>query len=128
MDFESFYKVLSNVITKNDNLIKDIEISADTYDQYLITRYLSFYHPALLDIVNEGLNSQTIIPNRDDVISCYKHTKSLFPQFKKGFVKYHKKKVSEKIKNLNISEEDINLLAQKKEMSVRELKEILKFA
>ena len=127
MNFDSFYKLLSNIITKDDERIKDIEISSDTYDQYLMTRYLSFYHPALLDLVNEGLNSQTIIPNRDDVISCFKHTKSLFPKFKKGFVKYYKKKVSEKIKNLNISEEDISLLAQKKEMSVRELKEILKY-
>lgn len=127
MDFSSFYKVLSNVITKNDNLIKDIEISSETYDQYLMVRYLSFYHPALLNLINEGLNSQTIIPNRDDIISCYKHTKSLIPKLKPKFINYHKKKVSEKIKNLNISEEDINLLAQKKEMSVRELKEILKF-
>ena len=128
MDFSAFYKLLNNVVTKNDNIIEDIEINGDTYNQYLMNRYLSFYHPALLELVNQGLNKQFLIPNGEDLVASYKYTKSLFPKLAFKKIDYHKKANTEKIENFNISEEDIALLAAKKEMSVRELKEILKFA
>jgi hypothetical protein len=124
-DFQSFYKLLNGVITKRN--VDDVEVSQDTYDQYLCNRYLSFYHPVLLDIVNWGLNRQGFIPNGDDLVSCYKYTRAFIPKMPFKKIDYHKKKVSEKIQNFHITEEDIVLLAQKKEMSVREIKEILKF-
>lgn len=126
MDFPAFYKLLNGVITKND--VGDIEITSDTYDQYLMNRYLSFYHPALIEVVNKGLNVQNLIPEGDDALMAFKYTKSFFPKLPGKRIDYHKKKVTEKFQNFNISEEDIALLASKKEMSVRELKEILKFA
>lgn len=124
-DFQSFYKILNNIITKKR--LEDIEITNDTYDQYICNRYLSFYHPALLDMVNWGLNRQNLIPNGDEAASSYLYTKSVVPKLPFRKIDYHKKKNSEKIQNFNITEEDIILLAQKKEMSVREIKEILKF-
>lgn len=126
MDFQAFYKILNNVITKNDDLIKDIEVGNDTYDQYLCNRYLSFYHPALIDLVNEGLNRQYFIPKGEDEYFCFKYTKAFFPKLPGKKIQYHKKAVSKKIQELGITEEDILLLANKKEMSVRELKELLK--
>jgi hypothetical protein len=124
-DFQSFYKILGNIITKKE--LEDIEITNDTYDQYICNRYLSFYHPVLLEIINMGLNRQNYIPNGDEAVSSYLYTKSVVPKLPFKRIEYHKKKNSEKIQNFNITEEDILLLAQKKEMSVREIKEILKF-
>ncbi len=127
MDFHAFYKVLNNVITKNDKVIEDIEIGVDTYNQYLMNRYLSFYDPVLLDLIDQSLNKQFFIPNGDDLFASYKFTKSVIPKMPSKKIDYHKKASTNKIQNLSISDEDIFLLAQKKEMSVRELKELLKF-
>jgi NACalpha-BTF3-like transcription factor len=128
MDFPLFFKVLKNIITKDEKAIEEITIDEDSYDQYLCNRYLSFYHPALLDLINKSTNRQNFIPKGDDILACYRFTKACIPKLPSRKIEYHKKQVSQKIQNLGITEEDIKLLAQKKEISVRELKEMLKYS
>ena len=126
MDFPLFFKVLNNIITKNDDFIKDMTIDEESYDQYLCNRYLSFYHPALIDLVNETSNKQNYIPKGEEPLGCYRFTKAYFPKLPSRKIDYHKKPVSKKIQDLGITEEDLRLLAQKKEISVRELKSLLR--
>ena len=126
MDFPLFFKVLNNIITKHNEAIKDVIINEDSYDQYLCNRYLSFYHPALIDLVNETSNKQNYIPKGEEPLGCYRFTKAYFPKLPGKKIDYHKKPVSKKIQDLGITEEDLRLLAQKKEISVRELKSLLR--
>lgn len=104
--------------------IKDIlvtkrgDLPLDQYVPYIVTRWLSFINPTVAASVNE-FNKQVLLENKE---LHYKMMISVFPKMKYAPRISYIKKVKEEA-----TEEDksISLLANKYELSKREVKQLL---
>lgn len=123
MDFPQFFKVLDSVITKSDI---DFSLTEDNYQQFLINRYLSFISPQACILVNQVFNDMSSFPFETQE-EQYRLTKAVFPKMRKQFIKYKRKPSVEKLKELEITDEEIEALASMLEVSKREIRDEISF-
>lgn len=102
------------VVTKRGNL------PLDEYVPYLITRWLSFINPDVAAYVNQA-NNQVLLENKE---LHYKTMIAMFPQMKSLPNMKYIKKVKEDHKE---EDKTLQLLAQKHELSKKEILFLLSF-
>lgn len=122
MNFDEFYPLLKSIFTKKDCGIVPY---ADNFNVYLATRYISFYHPGLCDLLNESINKFKINALYNDPEEGYKFLKGLIPKLPYKHIKYIKKESVKKQREQNIPDETIEKLANYLEISQREVRNIL---
>lgn len=122
MIFDDFFQLLKSIFTKKQcNIIP----TAENFNTYLATRYISFYHPNLCEILNESINKYKINVNFNDPEDGYKFLMKLIPKLPYKHIKYEKKRASSEMKKRNISDESIKKIAEYLEISQREVRNIL---
>lgn len=122
MNFDDFYPLLKSIFTKKDC---DITPCADNFNVYLATRYISFYHPSLCEVLNESINKFKINSMFNDPEEGYKFLKALIPKLPYKHIKYIKKESVKNQRDKNISDEAIAKIADYLEISRREVRAIL---
>lgn len=122
MNFDEFYPLLKSIFTKKDC---DITPCADNFNVYLATRYISFYHPSLCEVLNESINKFKINSMFNDPEEGYKFLKALIPKLPYKHIKYIKKESVKNQRDKNISDEAIAKIADYLEISRREVRAIL---
>lgn len=122
MNFDEFYPLLKSIFTKKDC---DITPCADNFNVYLATRYISFYHPSLCEVLNESINKFKINSIFNDPEEGYKFLKALIPKLPYKHIKYIKKESVKNQRDKNISDEAIAKIADYLEISRREVRAIL---
>lgn len=125
MDFKDFYKLLDDALTKNDS---GITPSKENFDSFLFNRYLSFYHPEFCKILSKTTNRTGWVVDGETPQMAYKCFKNMLPKLPKKFIEYIKKPVSDKLKELNVKDEDIYIEAKLNECSKREILDIIDYA
>lgn len=121
MDFPSFYKVLDSILSKSE---LSFPVSEDNYSQFLVNRYLSFVCPAACALVNRCFNTMESFPS-EDIQSSFEHTRAVFPNVGRQFIKYKRKPAVEKMRELGIDEEEIDSIASMLEVSRREVRDYI---
>lgn len=122
MNFDEFYPLLKSIFTKKDC---DIMPCTDNFNVYLATRYISFYHPSLCEVLNESINKFKINSMFNEPEEGYKFLKALIPKLPYKHIKYIKKESVKKQRDKNISDETIAKIADYLEISRREVRAIL---
>ena len=117
MNFDEFYPLLKSIFTKKDC---NITPCIDNFNVYLATRYISFYHPSLCEVLNESINKFKINSMFNEPEEGYKFLKALIPKLPYKHIKYIKKENSK-----NISDEFVAKIANYLEISQREVRSIL---
>ena len=77
MNFDEFFPLLKSIFTKKSC---NITPTAENFNTYLATRYISFYHPSLCEILNESVNKFDINKIFDDPEDGFKFLKALIPK------------------------------------------------
>lgn len=124
MDFQEFFILLKNLFEKKEI---DIEPSEDNFNPYLAARYISFIHPSYCVLMNETLNKERKRRSEVKAKDVYKLLYLMLPKTNIGFIEYVKKNVSETLRTHNITDEEINNLADYHRISAREVKKLLEF-
>lgn len=122
MNFDEFYLLLKSIFTKKDC---DITPCAENFNIYLATRYISFYHPSLCEVLNESVNKFKINSMFNEPEEGYKFLKALIPKLPYKHIKYIKKESVKNQRDKNISDETIAKIADYLEISRREVRAIL---
>lgn len=99
--------------------------TAENFNVYLATRYISFYHPSLCEALNETINKYKINANFNDPEDGYKFLMGLIPKLPYKHIKYEKKQSVMHQREKNISDETVKKLADYLELSQREIRNIL---
>lgn len=123
MNFDEFYPLLKSIFTKKDC---GITPCADNFNVYLATRYISFYHPSLCEVLNESVNKFKINSLFNDPEEGYKFLKALIPKLPYKHIKYIKKEAVKNQREKNISDEVVAKIANHLEISQREVRTMLK--
>lgn len=123
MNFPEFYKVLKHIMIKND---LDVQINDDNFNLFMINRYMSFYHPSICKLINETSNKYDIYNMFLDSEKGYKFIYNMIPKLPYKFIKYIKKPAVKNLRDKDISDEDVQNLANLFEMSTREVRNMLK--
>jgi hypothetical protein len=103
--------------------IKDIttykkgNLPIDEYIPFLINRWISFITPSACNAINESVNGLGGLEKEQH----YKLLIKLYPKSKVPFIKYIKKVKEDK----NEADNNMSLLASNKEVSQREIKQLL---
>lgn len=122
MNFDEFFPLLKSIFTKKRvNIIP----TAENFNTYLATRYISFYHPNLCEILNESINKYKINVNFNEAEDGYNFLMALIPKLPYKHIKYEKKQSVNNQRNKHISDETITKLADYFEISQREVRNIL---
>lgn len=122
MNFDEFYLLLKSIFTKKDC---GITPCAENFNIYLATRYISFYHPSLCEVLNESVNKFKINSMFNEPEEGYKFLKALIPKLPYKHIKYIKKESVKNQRDKNISDETIAKIADYLEISRREVRAIL---
>lgn len=122
MNFDEFYPLLKSIFTKKDC---DIMPCADNFNVYLATRYISFYHPSLCELLNESINKFKINSIFNEPEEGYKFLKALIPKLPFKHIKYIKKESVKNLQDKNISNEIVVKIANYLEISQREVRDML---
>ena len=122
MNFDEFYPLLKSIFTKKDC---DITPCAENFNVYLATRYISFYHPSLCEVLNESVNKFKINSMFNEPEEGYKFLKALIPKLPYKHIKYIKKESVKNQRDKNISDETIAKIADYLEISRREVRAVL---
>ena len=119
MNFKDFYKLLDEVMTKDDS---GIFPTNENYSQFLMNRYLSFYHPEIAVHISKTTNIMNWIPESDDENMSFKCIKSVIPKIPKVFIQYQKKPSVIINEELGVYEDEITEEAKLNECSKREIR------
>ena len=122
MDFKDFYKLLNEAIDKEPSGVVPTE---ETYNNFLMNRYLSFTIPEMAIIISKTSNVNGWLPQSHDEIIAYKGIKSIVPKLGKRYIEYVRKPVVEAANTLEIREDDITLEAKLHECSKREIRNLI---
>ena len=122
MEFKEFYRLLDEVITKEDSNLVPTE---ENYNPFILNRYLSFYHPQISVLICKTSNKIGWIPDGDNPLMSYKGIKSLFPKLPKAFIQYVKKPAVVAAQELEITEDEIKDEAAFLECSKREIRNLI---
>lgn len=122
MNFDEFFPLLKSIFTKKSC---NITPTAENFNTYLATRYISFYHPSLCEILNESVNKFDINKIFDDPEDGFKFLKALIPKLPYKHIKYIKKESVQKQRNSDIDDATIIKIANYLEISTREVRRIL---
>ena len=125
MDFKDFYKLLDDVLTKNDS---GITPSKENFDSFLFNRYLSFYHQQVAVLLTKTTNNINWIVDEEEPQMAFKAYKSVLPKMPKRFIEYVKKNITDILKDLKVKDEDIYREAKLNECSKREILELIEYA
>ena len=98
---------------------------ADNFNVYLATRYISFYHPSLCELLNESINKFKINSMFNEPEEGYKFLKALIPKLPFKHIKYIKKESVKNLQDKNISNEIVVKIANYLEISQREVRDML---
>lgn len=118
MDFHEFYKLLRSLFTKE---VPDVVPTNNNFPINLVIRYISFYHPNLCIYIDNVFNDYSKIQLISDPKVAYNTFKAILPKFKFSKIDYIKKPVSTTVRNNEISNEEIQHLAELLECSKREV-------
>ena len=69
MDFNEFYSLLNEAITKDKS---NVTPSDENFNIYLMNRYLSFYHSEIAIHIAKTTNRLGFIPDDEDAYYCIK--------------------------------------------------------
>lgn len=122
MNFEEFYPILKSIFTKEDC---KLEISQENFNLYLATRYISFYHPSLCELLNQSINNFKINSKFNEPEEGYKFLKAIMPKLPYKRINYIKKESVKNQRDNNISDDVIARLANYFEVSRREIRQII---
>lgn len=122
MNFEEFYPILKSIFTKEDC---KLEISQENFNLYLATRYISFYHPSLCELLNQSINNFKINSKFNEPEEGYKFLKAIMPKLPYKRINYIKKESVKNQRDNNISDDVITRLANYFEVSQREIRQII---
>lgn len=122
INFDEFFPLLKSIFTKKKC---DITPCADNFNTYLATRYISFYHPSLCEILNESINKFDINKIFNDSEEGYKFLMALIPKLPYKHIKYIKKESVKKQQDNHIDDMAIAKIANYLEISQREVRKIL---
>lgn len=122
MKFDEFFILLKSIFDKSE---VDIEPTNDNFNLYLASRYISFYHPSMCELLNESVNVYKINSQFITPVDGYKFLKALLPKMPYKKIKYIKKQTSKNQIDKNISNEVILKLADYFEVSSREIRTLL---
>ncbi len=122
MNFDEFFPLLKSIFTKEKC---DITPSLENFNVYLATRYISFYHPSLCEILNESINNFNINKMFTNPEDGYKFLKALIPKLPYKHIKYIKKESVKNQRDNHISDDIIKKIANYFEISEREVRKIL---
>lgn len=122
MNFDEFFPLLKSIFTKKDC---GIVPTGENFNVYLATRYISFYHPSLCEILNESVNKFKINAKFNEPEDGYKFLKALIPKLPYKHIKYIKKESIKNIRDKSISDETISKIANYLEISQREVRHLL---
>lgn len=121
-NFDEFFPLLKSIFTKKKC---DIVPCADNFNVYLATRYISFYHPSLCEILNESINKFDINKMFNEPEDGYKFLMALIPKLQYKHIKYIKKESVKKQRENHIDDAVIAKIANYLEISQREVRKIL---
>lgn len=123
MDFQSFYKLLDEVMTKKPSGVVPDE---DNFSSYVMVRYMSFYDPCLLELINNSVNKRAAFRwcERDPKDS-FEYIKSVFPKLPRRYITYQSKPSGDAIKRADVNDEWVEEYARWKQMSPREVRDLL---
>ena len=122
MDFNEFYKLLNEAMTKEKSHITP---SSENYNPFLLNRYLSFIAPEMCIHLAKTSNRFGFIPDCDKEEMSYNSIKAMIPKLPKIFIEYIKKPVVIATKKHNFDEEEIFLEAKLNECSKREIRNMI---
>lgn len=122
MNFDEFFPLLKSIFTKKEC---GITPTAENFNVYLATRYISFYHPSLCELLNESVNKFKINTMFNEAEDGYKFLKALIPKLPYKHIKYIKKESVKNIRDKAIPDETINKIANYLEISRREVRHLL---
>lgn len=122
MNFDEFFPLLKSIFTKK---CVNIIPTAENFNVYLTTRYISFYHPSLCEALNESINKYKINANFNEPEDGYNFLMGLIPKLPYKRIKYEKKQAVNNQRQKNISDETVKKLADYLELSQREIRNIL---
>ena len=122
MNFDEFFPLLKSIFTKKDC---GIIPTSENFNVYLATRYISFYHPSLCEILNESVNKFKINSRFNEPEDGYKFLQALIPKLPYKHIKYIKKESIKNIRDKNITDDTISKLASYLEISTREVRQLL---
>ena len=112
----TIFTYLSNILyKKSDNVFSNID-SEDTYNHYMMCRWLSMHSPQVAKVVNDTANWLYPIFNTKE--ESYKFLNTIIPHqnFRRiNYIKKNKKNTAEK------GETIVNIIAQNMEISKREV-------
>ena len=112
----TIFTYLSNILyKKSDNVFRNID-SEDTYNHYMMCRWLSMHSPEVAKLVNETANWLYPIFNTKE--ESYKFLNTIIPyqNFRRiNYIKKNKKKTDKKDETI------IDIIAQNMEISKREV-------
>jgi hypothetical protein len=122
MNFDEFFLLLKSILDKSES---GVQPSNENFSLYLATRYLSFYHPGLCDLLNESVNKFKINSKFATPEDGFNFLKALLPKLKYKHIKYIKKQAVKNQRDKNISDETVTKLANYLEISRREVRHLL---
>lgn len=122
MNFDEFFPLLKSIFTKKQcNILP----TAENFNTYLATRYISFYHPSLCELLNESINKYKINAAFNEAEDGYKFLMGLIPKLPYKHINYEKKQAVKQQRDKHISDETVTRLARYFELSEREIRNIL---
>lgn len=121
MDFNEFYKLLDEAITKDKS---GIIPSGQNFNTFLFNRYLSFYHPEISILIAKTSNRLGFIPDSDDQFA-WKSIKAILPKLPKSFIKYVKKPSVIATQEFDFTDQEIFIEAKLNECSKREIRNMI---
>lgn len=122
MNFDEFFPLLKSLFTKKQC---DISPTSENFNTFLATRYISFYHPSLCEILNESINKFKINAMFNEPHDGYDFLMALIPKLPYKHIKYIKKEAVKKQREKAIADESVTKLANHLEISTREVRNIL---
>lgn len=122
MNFDEFFPLLKSIFTKKQcNIIP----TPENFNVYLATRYISFYHPSLCEILNESINKYKINASFNEPEDGYKFLMGLIPKLPYKHINYERKQAVKIQRDIHINDEAVTKLANYFEISEREIRNIL---
>ena len=115
----NFFQLQNKLFYSKKDKAEDLDAEGEqAFVPFLFNRWLTFYNNDMSVFVNETLNKfSTIFENKQDSYKLYYY---LIPRLKFKKISYIKKIKKDK------EEENLNLLAKNKNISVRELRAYIK--
>lgn len=117
-DWSEFFALLKSLFTKE---AVDIKPTDKNFNPYLVRRYVSFYHPMMLDFMALTVNDTKVFNMNDDPEVFYKSLKAMMPKLPFTKINYIKKPVSNKLKSDDDLNDKVTHIASYMEISRREV-------